>query len=363
MAAEILPNVLMLLIGGTLADRYRRDRLLQMASLGSGACQAGIAAIVLTGSSPYWMFPLAVTSGVIAAVAAPANRGILPELVDKEAVQQANAYLSTSRSAAKLVGPAVAGILAATLRGGWAIALDAVSFFVAAAFLFQVQTASCSPASPEGLITQLRAGWAYFRRRRWIWSVTAAFTLINPVQMAAWRVLGPIIAEHTFGAADWGLTLSAQAVGLLAASLVMLRLRPSRPLAVAVASASAVGLPMVALGQKLALGWLMTAALIAGCGSEVSGIAWTTSLQQAVPGDRLSRVMAFDDFGSFATIPLGLALAIPAANWLGLSTVETLGGLVWMVGALLPLGVREVRHMKPEDLQSLALAQTTSLLG
>lgn len=221
MAAEILPNVIMLLIGGGVADRYRRDRLMQLASVGAGCAQAGIAAIVLTGGNPYGIFPLAIMNGIIGAFTAPATRGILPELVCREDIQQANAYLSTSRSTAKIVGPVGAGILAATAGGGWAIALDALSFFLAAACLVHVRTPARPVASRDTLLHQMREGWTYFVRQPWIWSITAAFTVMNPVQMGVWRVLGPIIALRTFGAGGWGLVLSLQAVGGLIASLGM----------------------------------------------------------------------------------------------------------------------------------------------
>jgi MFS family permease len=362
MAAEILPNVLLLLIGGSLADRYRRDRLMQLASVASGCCQAGIAATVLTGTSPYWLFPLAVMNGAIGAFAAPATRGILADLVDQDEIQEANALLNTSRSVAKILGPAFAGILAATVGGGWGIALDALSFFLAAACLAPVQILSPARPSPGSLVNQMRQGWAYFARRPWIWSITVAFAGMNPVQMGAWRVLGPIMAQHSFGAAGWGLTLSCQAVGLLAAGIIMLRAHFRHPLTAAMLAAATVGLPMVVLGQRLGLPCLIPAALVAGAGSGFSDIAWNSALQQGIVPQKLSRVMAFDDFGSYVTIPLGLVLAIPAANRWGFPAVETAGGLVWMAVALWPLLLRGVRELTSQDIRALAVdrAETPS---
>lgn len=365
MAAEILPNVIMLLIGGGVADRYRRDRLMQLASVGAGCAQAGIAAIVLTGGNPYGIFPLAIMNGIIGAFTAPATRGILPELVCREDIQQANAYLSTSRSTAKIVGPVGAGILAATAGGGWAIALDALSFFLAAACLVHVRTPARPVASRDTLLHQMREGWTYFVRQPWILSITAAFTVMNPVQMGVWRVLGPIIALRTFGAGGWGLVLSLQAVGGLIASLGMSvrRIHFSRPLKTSMTAAALVGLPMVALGLKLGLPALMVAAMVAGIGSTMSSIAWNTSLQQGVPKDKMSRVMAFDDFGSFVGIPVGLVLAMPVADQWGLTTVETIGGLVWMILAVLPLTWHGVRQMTTADIQARGMDSEDALPG
>ncbi|PSR20770.1 MAG: MFS transporter [Sulfobacillus acidophilus] len=353
MAAEILPNIIMLLIGGSVADRYRRDRLMQAGSIGAGLTQAGIAAIVLTRANPYALFPLAILNGVLAAFTAPATRGILPQLIDPEDIAQANAYLNASRSAAKILGPAASGVLAATVGGGWAIALDALSFFLASACFCRISTPS-HPTSPNSLLRQIQEGWTYFIRQPWIWPITAAFAVMNLVQMGAWRVLGPIIALRTFGAAGWGLVLSLQAVGLLLGSLGILRIHVTRPLMATMTAATLVGLPMLALGLKAGLLVLMLAAIASGIGSAISTVTWNSTLQQGVPPRKMSQVMAIDDLGSFAAIPIGLVLALPLAHRVGLTDVETIGGLIWITAAMLPLAQRHVREMTGPDIRACA---------
>ncbi|PSR32828.1 MAG: MFS transporter [Sulfobacillus benefaciens] len=353
LAAELLPNVLVVLIGGSVADRYRRDRLIQIANLGSGFSQACIAAVVLSNANPYWIFPLAIINGVLGAFTSPAIRGIVPELVDREDIKQANALLNTSRSASRIVGPAVAGMLVATVGGGWGIAFDALSFFIAGACMVRVRIPSHPKVSANSLIRQMGEGWEYFRHQRWIWSITGAWAVMNAVQMGAWQVLGPIIAKHTFGSASWGLTLSAKALGLLLASGMMLRLQFSRPLRDGMMAAAVMGIPMVVLGQGLPLPYLMMAAIVAGIGSTVSTISWDTSLQQGVPKDKLSRVIAFDEFGSYVVIPLGEILAVPVADQFGLHTAETWGGLIFIVVALVPLSLGLVRRMTMTDILAL----------
>lgn len=356
LAAEILPNVLVVLIGGTIADRYRRDRLLLLSNLGSGISQAGIAVIVLMGANTYFIFPLAIVNGVLGAFASPAMRGIIPEIVDnKDDIKQANSLLTTSRSAAKIVGPSVAGILVATVGGGWGIAIDSASFFIAAGCLNQVRIPSHPTVANSSLLRDMREGWSYFRNRRWIWSITAAFTLMNMVQMGVWQVLGPIIAKNTFGSAGWGLTLSIKSVGLLIASLAMLKFQLRRPLRDCMIAIAVSGIPMIVLGQGYALPYLIVAAALAGAGSTISGIGWDTSLQQAVPRDKLSRVCAFDDFGSYVAIPIGVILAVPLAGTFGYHLVATVGGIVFIIVAVLPLSERLVRQMTRENIESLNL--------
>jgi MFS family permease len=82
LAAAVLPNILMLVIGGSIADRYRRDKLIRLSNLGSGCSQMGIAIIVLAGGNPYTIFPLAIINGILGAFTSPAMRGIIPELVE-----------------------------------------------------------------------------------------------------------------------------------------------------------------------------------------------------------------------------------------------------------------------------------------
>lgn len=352
LAAEILPEVIMVLMGGSVADRYRRDQLLVLSNVGSGLSQSGIAVVALLRLDPYWILPLAVVNGVLGAFTSPAMRGIIPELVERSDIKQANALLNTSRSAAKVLGPTVAGVLVATIGGGWGIAADAASFFIAAGCLARLGIPSHPTASKESLVQQMCVGWSYFRRQRWIWTVTLSFALMNFVQMGVWRVLGPLIAEHSFGASGWGVTLGVQAVGLFLASLVMLKLTLRHPLRESLFAVALSGLPMIALGLQHPLPWLAFAALLAGAGSAVSGIGWDSTLQHAVPRELLSRVSAFDDFGSYITIPAGVMLAVPIANSVGVHTVATLGGILFIAMALLPLFVRVVWQMTLEPIES-----------
>jgi MFS family permease len=353
LAAEIIPNVLFVLIGGSMADRYRRDTLIRLANLGAGVSQAGVAAVVLTGASPYLIFPLAVVNGVLGAFTSPAMRGIIPEIVPRADLRQANSLMSTSRSAAKIVGPTVAGILVATVGGGWGIGIDAASYLIAALCMTRVTVPSKPTVRSESLISQMREGWSYFRRRRWIWTVTAACTLMNLVQMGVWQVLGPIIAHNTFGSAQWGLTMTVKAVGVLIASLVMLRFAFRRPVRDGLICAAAAGVPMIILGQAWAVPYLMVAAGVAGFGATAFGVAWDTSLQQGVPEGKLSRVCAWDNFGSYIAIPVGQLAVIPLADVFGFDAVATVGGISFVVVALLPLLVRGVRRMTAADIKAL----------
>lgn len=129
LAAQLLPHTLFLLVGGSVADRYRRDRLIMLGNMGAGLSQAAIAAVVLTDSDPAWIILLAIVNGVLEAFTGPAMRGIVPELVDVPEIKNANALLNAVRGVARMVGPIAGGMFVSTIGGGWAIVIDASSFF------------------------------------------------------------------------------------------------------------------------------------------------------------------------------------------------------------------------------------------
>jgi hypothetical protein len=244
------------------------------------------------------------------------------------------------------MGPTVAGLLVASAGGGWAIAADAASFLIAAACMTRVRVPAHPTAGPASLVRDLREGWGYFRSLPWIWSITAAFAVINAIQQGAWQVLGPVIAKASFGAPGWGLVLSARAIGLLVFSAVMLRWGVRRrPLLVGLPGIALGSVPLILLGLHSGLPALAAATFVAGGGSAVFGIIWDTTMQSNVPNQMLSRVSSYDDFGSYAAIPLGQLSVVPIAGLIGVTAVAVIGGAAYAVAALLPLTLVSVRRL------------------
>ncbi|MDH6144868.1 MFS family permease [Kitasatospora sp. GP30] len=343
LAAQMTPMIALLILGGGLADRYRRDRLLRLANLSAGLTQAFVAFVVLSGASLWLLLPASVLNGVAEAFTTPALRGIVPELVAPGAIQRANSMLASTRNAAKVLGPSLAGVLAAGIGGGWGIACDAAGFVVSAACLTQVRLPARQSGTSRRLPAELREGWQYFRSLPWVWSITATFTVFNLIQVGSWQVLGPSIVKHSMGAAGWGAANSAKAVGLLLLSLVMLRLTVRRPLVVAMAAAALSGLPLVLLGLHAGLVPLAAATFTAGAGSAVCGILWDSTLQTGIPTELISRVTSYDDFGSWVAIPVGQLGVIPLAAAFGAGRVAVAGGIALTGLTLLPLLVPSVR--------------------
>ncbi len=127
---------------------------------------------------------------------------------------------------------------------------DALTWLAAAAMLLGVRI----PPRPERgrtqpvTVTELREGWTYFRRTTWLWVVVVAFGFLNAIQAGALFTLGPAVAKDTFGEQGWGLVLSAESVGLLLMTVVMLRVPLQRPLLLGMLGIATLGLPIFMLG-------------------------------------------------------------------------------------------------------------------
>lgn len=272
-------------------------------------------------------------------------RGIVPNVAAGPGLQRASSLLVSAGNLTRIVGPLVAGLLTASVGGGWAIAVDAVSFLVAAAFFARM---SLPPRVVGGSskFSELRQGWSYFSSHPWIWVVTLAFAVFNTVNRGVWQILGPVIAKATIGVESWALVLSVRGVGGLLASVVMVRLTLRRPMVVALAAMSLAAVPLVLLGAGANTFWLAATAFVAGAATELFTVVWMTVNSTHIPERLLSRVGAHDEFWSTAPIPLGqLATPFLAAAF-GTAAIAVTGGGVAAVAMLVPILVPALRRIE-----------------
>ena len=348
LAANSVPLLVFLLVGGAVADRISRSVLLVVAHLGTALTQAAVAILLISDNYHLGVIvALEACNGTFMAFTMPAVRGILPQLVDRSELQRANAARATSRNAAKILGPTAAGVFVVTVGGGWAIGITAVSLLIAAVCMARLKLPSSTPAEARaGLLMDIRDGWTQFRSLPWAVVVVTAFALTNFILAGVWTVLGPIIARDTIGEAGWGAVLSARAIGLLVMGVIMYRLIVTHMLRLGQACAAMFAVPLVLLGLDLPVLWLIGAAFLAGLGSTVAGVTWETSLQEHVRPQSLSRVTSYDDLGSFIAVPLGQLTVIPIAAAFGEHQVAIAGGLLYGTIALAALAFPSVRSLK-----------------
>ncbi|WP_300399656.1 MFS transporter [Nocardioides sp.] len=347
LAAHSIPMALLLLWGGVIADRFPRNVVIQVSNIASAITQGLIAALVITGIAELWMLVvLSVVHGIVSAVSFPAMASIMPQLVPRGELQRSNALMSLARSALTILGPTLSALLVVGVGPGWALAVDASTWLVSAVLLGFVVLPERAPKEQEaGTIAELREGWTYFRRTTWLWVVVLGFGVLNAIHMGAWFTLGPARAKDTIGEQGWGLVLSAEAIGLLAMTLVMLRVPLQRPLLYGMLGISLLGVPILILGAHPHLAILMIATFVAGAGTEVFSMGWNLAMQEHVPDEMLSRAYSYDALGSFVAIPVGQIAFGPLAVAFGFTDVLVVSGIVYIVVCLLVLLSSSVRRL------------------
>jgi MFS family permease len=355
LAAHSIPMVVFLLAGGVIADRFGRTLVIQVSNVLAGVSQLAIAALVLSGTAQLWqLVALTAVNGVVAAISFPAMASVLPQLVPRTQLQPANVLMSMVRNGLTVVGPSIAGLLVVGAGAGWAVAIDGLTYLAAAALLLRVRLPPpAARAGRQSVLGDLREGWTYVTRTTWLWVVVAAFCLICAVHQGGFFTLGPVLAKRSeIGEAGWGLILSAEAVGLLLTTVVMLRVRLERPLFWGMLGTAVYAAPLLAMGLDAHLATVLVASFAAGVGIEVFALGWNLAMQENVPDEMLSRAFSYDALGSFVAIPIGQLVAGPLALAFGLRPVILVAGLALVAIALLTLLSRAVR-----DLPRAAAAQ------
>lgn len=348
-AARMVVEAVVLLGGGVLSDRLPRHLVLVGASLTQGVAQAITAALVLTGSaSVASLMALQALYGVGLGFVIPAEIGLVPQTVTPQRLQQANALLGLSRNAVGVLGPALGGVLVVAGTPGGALAVDAASFGLSAAMLSRIRIALRERRSEEsGFFRELREGWGEFVGRPWLWKSVVLIGVSNFAWVGAWGVLGPVIAnEELGGAGAWATILTVWGIGSVVGGVAAIRIRPSRPLFVAILAP----LPFVLQLSTLALHaplWVVSAAgFLAGAGISIHLTLWFTVFQREVPEHAQSRVSSYDAFGSFVLNPLGFAAAGPVAAAIGVEETLWVAAGVVLVMQLWALSLPSVRAIR-----------------
>ena len=349
LAARTIPLVALLLAGGVFADRFSRRSVMLTADVVRFAGQGLLAALLVSGQAQIWQIAaLQVVHGAATAFFNPASTGLLPMTVSDERLQQANGLRALSMSAANIAGPAIGGLLVVAVGAGWAIAADAATFGVSAAFLAQLRLAAREPLPEQSFLADLREGWDEVRARTWVW-VFIAWASLGNLAVAFFVVLGATISKQSLGGAGaWALIIASLSAGSVLGSLAALHLQPRRPLFVAALGLGALAFPNAALALTLPAAAVAAGALFAGAANMLANTLWETALQRRIPAAALSRVSAYDWFGSMAFAPMGYAIAGPVGAAIGLSNALWVFAAFFAASAPLIAALPSIRHLDDE---------------
>jgi MFS family permease len=347
LAARSIPMVLFFLVGGVLADRLGRWRVIQVSNLVAALSQGVAAWLIITGQAELWhLVVIEAVNGTFSAASFPAMQGMVPQLVPRNQLQSANVLLSMVRGALVVVGPTTAALLVVAVGPGWALGIDALSWLASLLLFLPVRVPQRMASATTGIVGDLREGWTYFRTTTWLWVVVLAFGLLNVIMAGVWHTLGPPVAKDTIGIAGWGYVLSAQAVGMLAITVVLLRVSLRFPLRAGMIGCVLFAAPLLMLGLEPVLVPMVVAMFFAGAGIEVFGVGWNVAMQEHVPEEMLSRAYSYDALGSYVAIPVGQLLAGPLSDWLGLRPVLVASGVIYGGICLLTLASPAVRNLE-----------------
>jgi MFS family permease len=364
LAAQTVPLVLFVLLGGVWADRLPRQRVMLASDLVRFATQGASAVLILDGTARVWQLAaLQALYGMADGFFTPAANGLVPQVVAAEDLQPANALLGLSESVTSILGPAVAGVIVVGIGAGWGLAVDAATFLGSAAFLAALRVDPAAQVVREhtaSVLRELREGWKAFSSRRWLLVSVGYFTLMFAFGFSTFRVLGPEVAEKFLGGPGaWAAISTAMGVGALAGGILALRWKPAHPLRAAfIISLFGVPLTLLLLGAHAALWLIILTAVIEGVIGSFFNAVWFTAMQRSVPADEISRVTSWDAIGSYALQPVGLALVGPIAAAIGVSTTLYAAGGIFLVITIGVIAMPSVWNFDGGTSQAPQLAPT-----
>lgn len=341
--AEFIPMLLLGLLGGSLADRADRRRLILAAECGLALCCAGLTANALLPHPRVWaLFAGAACFAACNAIHRPALDSLTPRLVPPDQLP-AVAALSSLRSFAFIVGPAAAGMIATVFGAASAFALDLGSYLVAIVTLVLIKSVPVAGETKQSHVGSVIEGLKYARARP---ELLGTYLIdVNAMFFAMPIALFPALAREFNGAAV-GLLYSMLALGPLLVSLTSgWTARVERHGLAIIVAVVVWGVAIVGFGAASNLWIALACLLVAGAADGVSGIFRMTIWNQTIP-DRLRGRMAGIEMVSYLTGPyLGNAQVGFTASLLGLRTGIMWGGAACVVGAgalakMLPAFVR-----------------------
>ncbi|MFF3667379.1 MFS transporter [Microtetraspora malaysiensis] len=346
LASWMAPFAALILFGGVFADRFTARRMMIAADLVRLVSQSVMAAAFAAGTPRLWQIvALSAISGAAAAMFQPGVSSMVPHVASD--LQRANATLRVADAIAQLLGPALAGVLVGLGGAGLVFVVDAATFAVSAACLLLMRIRPLPSTEPgSSMLRNLREGWDEFRSRTWMWSVIIIWSVYGVLVFGPLIPLGAALITEGHGRGAYGWIMSAAGAGTVVGGLVAVWFRPSRPLMAGAIAMTLYFFEPLSLALHMPLPVLAAAFAVTGSVWGFWSVMWATSVQTQVSQDVLNRVTAYEVAGSVLSLPLGQALAGPAAERLGTENVLAAGFVVGLAGIAFLLGIPAIRGLR-----------------
>lgn len=352
--ASQIPVFLLASVGGSAADRYNRHRILIATQTTAMLLAFVLAALTLTGHVQVWhIFILASLLGVVNAVDIPTRQAFAVDMVGREDLINAIALNSSMINSARMVGPAVAGMLVASVGEGWCFLANAISYLaVIAGLLSMTMKVHIRVPLPGSTLSSILEGFRYVRRTKPIRSLLLLLGLVSLMGMP-YAVLMPIFADQILhgGPKGLGLLMGASGFGALIGALALAAKRGIRGLGRWIAlSAAGFGLSLILFSLSRSFWLSMVLIVPAGFCVMIEMAASNTLIQSLIPDGLRGRVMAVYSMMFMGMAPFGALLAGVLAHRIGSPATVMLGGAACIVGAAvfrwhLPALRQEARQM------------------
>jgi MFS family permease len=337
-----LPQVVTLLFGGVVSDRFDPRRVMLVSDIVRGLVLAALAVLSITGTlTSLWMvIALTAVYGAAAGFFGPAFDALVPQIVPEEDLVAANALDQFVRPAGlQIFGPALGGAVIAAVGSGWALAGDAATFAISAICLTVMRRTlvrvPIAEAAPDASIwLEIREGVAFVRKHVWLWGTFLSATFTYLLFVGPTEVLLPYLVKHVMHgtAGQLGLILTSGGLGAVAAALLVGWAGIPRRFITYMYVTWAIATLAVAGYGLASHTWQLALACVLVNGLEAAGtVAWATTKQRLVPEGMLGRVSSVDWFVSTALLPLSYALAAPVAHAIGVRHTLLGAGLLGAV--------------------------------
>lgn len=341
----LLPNLVFLLIGGVMADRLPRQRVMFASDLLRGVLVVVLAVLMQAQRLEIWhVYVASLIFGLVDAFFQPAYIALVPDITPAEMLPSANSLTALSGQFSGIIGPTIGAAIVAL--GGTAVTFvfDGVSFFVAAIgvlpILGLIVARERQPGSRPNVVNDLREGFSAIFGSAWLWVTITLAGVVNLFFAGSIAVALPFWVKDNLHAdvGALGLILSASSAGSIIGALWIGRRSQLQHRGLWTYCAWIVaGLAFILIGAIPALVIGILAALTFGIGLMIGGLIWTNIMQELVPGALLGRVSSVDQFGSFLLMPLGYGLSAWLTALVGAPAVFLLSGAI--SSGLLALGL------------------------
>jgi MFS family permease len=351
--AHALPTITLTLIGGAIADRADRRRIMIAAQSGTAVMFLTIAVLVLTGLIALWhVMLLAFISGSIRAFDRPSRMALLPQMVPREDIPNAVAIGGTIWQLCRLLGPAAAGMLIYLFGVGPTFIACSLASFAAVGLWLAIRTVQPAFAASSGLLTHMMEGINFIRKNQ-LYYTLMGMTFFNSVFGMPYLILMPVFARDLLqvGSQGFGFLQTAGGAGALIGTLSVAAFSDTRRLPLQAArGATLFGVLLLVFAFSRLYPLSLALAFVLGMVSQFYITAINTVLQLNLPERLRGRVMGVHGL-TWDLMPVGGMIAGAIAEFAGAPAAVAVGA-VFVAGLglwVMPIGSRFSGLEKPQS--------------